>query len=152
MSDPIKKLLDNMLWLADYLRTVPREEFDMSTWYSTNCKTTACIAGHACAILPGLEMDYESWTPRHEGGYEGAEALMEALGFSAVFDIIEDDAPERDPLADAENEVERLCFASGVRTPKQAAAKLDRITQRLAAVFDMEIFTLKRQRPTARKP
>lgn len=52
--------VDNMLRLADYLETVPPEEFAMFEW---GCGTTACIGGHA------------------ERLFERPENLAEVLGF-----------------------------------------------------------------------
>lgn len=38
---------DRLQKLADHLRTVPPEQFDMSFWW---CGTAGCAAGHACQI------------------------------------------------------------------------------------------------------
>jgi hypothetical protein len=41
-----------LLRLADHLDTVPKELFNMRTWYTSyrGCGTVACAAGHAAAV------------------------------------------------------------------------------------------------------
>jgi hypothetical protein len=71
---------ENLQRMADYIRTIPQEKFDMSVFrdgndaFSSECKTVGCAVGH-CTILDDRplpitlngEINYLNWSMEFTG-------------------------------------------------------------------------------------
>jgi hypothetical protein len=55
---------ERLLKLADFLDTVPAEQFDLSSW---KCSTTACAVGWACTIPEFQDEGLRSANMAHAG-------------------------------------------------------------------------------------
>ncbi len=117
--------------LADHLETVPEKLFDMENWaVKTSCGTRACIAGHACAVVPRqMRMSVEDGVPRIQrrvGGRWAWDSWPTGL-FAETFGVTDEEA-------------EALCapYGSGYRkkdvpkTPKQAARAVRKLAKKYA--------------------
>lgn len=81
--------IERLTILADHLDTVPAERFDLGVWHRvTDCGTTACAVGHACAIpefkAAGLQLvdSLTAWGfTAKRPFYKGEEALSAVMSF-----------------------------------------------------------------------
>jgi len=129
-----KKQIDRLLRLADFLRRLPPENFDMDAWNEfgvvsrePTCGTTACIGGWSTLFFPELSLRIdETWddikiiclSRRHH--VTGADAIAEAWGMSV------DDA-------------ERVCLSYSHDDPKEAADFLESVVNSNAEESGYEI-------------
>ena len=105
--------------LADYLETVPAEQFDMRQW---SCGTKACIAGHATTVFPDrlrlVENDDGEMVVRLASGMPG---LSSSASFGTAMGV---------QLRDA---LDICCCGSAETSVAEAAALLRRYAEKYEA-------------------
>lgn len=103
-----------ILKLSKFLYTVPREKFDMTTWW---CGTSGCAMGWACEISEFKKLGLKrSWSPSEYRTLIGFKGESHETAAAKLFDISEDDAFQ-------------LFINGKLDTPKQVGYRLRRFVE-----------------------
>ena len=116
--------LNRLLRLADLLRSLPKQKFDMTIWAKENseCGMVCCIGGWACNVHPDLRRIFDD----HYLTIENKKTFtLDESAFQDAFELSKEDTY-------------RTVFGN-FRSPQTAANHIDRLAKRLAKENDFEI-------------
>lgn len=138
--------IERLQYLADFLRTVPEDHFDLRTWRADNtkdhmafqlvsneslmqhaCGTTGCAVGWACA-LPTFQEQGLVWAGRGPR-YNCTRHLTSLTGWEAVQAFFDLDQEQGQTLFEASR------YKSGYSTTIQPGTVANRIEAMIAGTY-----------------